>query len=186
MYRDAHLARRAHLDTLARELADAEHARERMRAERDRALLELQRTRDGVDPDPALEADPAYRRVRSVLAVLGALAALGMVVALVPLVSSLVAEPLLTSDGLRNFGWHLAHGRGLVGLGATGFVLVLASPWLVLPWLGRRGLSATRRWGWTLSVAGSALFVPTPLLPLAAFALSVLCSRRVRRVFFFA
>lgn len=184
MYRDTSLAAHAQIHTLERALADAERERTALEVERDRARLELSRTRDGVDLDPALETDASFRRARSSLAVLGALAAVAMVAGLVPLLSALVADPLLDAQGLRNFGWHVMHGRGLVGLAAAGFVLVLASPWLVLPWLGRRGLIETRRWGWTLSVAACALFVPTPLLPLAAFVLSVLCSRRVRSVFF--
>ena len=186
MYRDAHLAAHAQIHSLERELRDVARERAALQHERDRALLELQRTRDGVDPDPALESDVGFRRARAILAVLGVLAALAMLAGLVPLLSSLVADPLPTAQGLRNFEWHLLHGRGLVGLAAAGFVLVLASPWLVLPWLGRRGLTASRRWGWTLSVAGCALFVPTPLLPLAALALSVLLGKRVRKAFFYS
>ena len=184
VYRDTQLAAHAQIHTLERALGDVERERAALEHERDRARLELQRTRDGVDPDPALETDVGFRRARTVLSVLGILAALAMIAGLLPLLSSLVADPLLDAQGLRNFGWHVVHGRGLVGLAAAGFVLMLASPWLVLPWLGRRGLSQTRRWGWTLGVAACALFLPTPLLPLAAFALSVLCSRRVRKVFF--
>lgn len=186
MYRDAHVAAHAQIHSLARELADVERERAALRAERDRALLELQRTRDGVDPDPALETDVGFLRARRVLGVLGVLAALAMLAGLVPLLSALVADPMLDAQGLRNFAWHVLHGRGLVGLAAAGFVLILASPWLVLPWLGRLGLGASRRWGWILSVAGCALFVPTPLLPLAGFALSVLLGKRVRKVFFYS
>jgi hypothetical protein len=186
MYRDAGLATHVQIDSLSRELADAERERQELRAERDRARIELQRVRDGVDPSPELETDTSYRRARTVLGVLSVIAAISMAAAIIPLCSSLVAEPLLDAQGLRNFGWHLAHGRGLVGLAAAGFVLVLSSPWLLLPWLGRRGLCDMRRWGWTLSVAGCALFLPTPLLPLAAFAMSVLLSRPVRSAFFHA
>lgn len=184
MYRDAGLASHAQIDALSRDLAVLERERAELRDERDRARIELQRVRDGVDPSPALDTNVSYRRARTVLGALAVIAALGMTAAIVPLCSSLVASPLFTSEGLRNFGWHLEHGRGLVGLAAAGFVLVLSSPWLLLPWLGRRGLGQTRRWGWTLSVAGCVLFLPTPLLPLAAFALSVLVSRPVRSTFF--
>ena len=67
---------------------------------------------------------------------------------------------------------------------ATGFVVVLCSPWVLLPWLGVRGLDRQRRWGWTLAVAGACIFLPTPALPVAVLALLVLFSARVRRVFF--
>jgi hypothetical protein len=114
----------------------------------------------------------------------GALAVVGTSLVVREVVSRWMPEMLLDARGLRNFFWSVEHGHGAMALAATGFVAMLGLPWIVMPWLGARGLDRQRRWGWMLAVAACCLFVLSPLLPVAVFALIVLLSPRVRRVFF--
>jgi hypothetical protein len=183
MYRNEGLANALHIDALrddvaalSARLAEAERARER-------ALAQLERIRDGVEVDPALETEPSYRRLLGGLRVVGALAALALAIGLVPLLAHLVEAPLLTARGVANLVFHVTRGHGLVGLGAAGFVVMVASPWLALPLLAARGLVRHRRSGWTLGVIACALYLPTPLLPLAVYGLVLLYSSRVRRAY---
>jgi hypothetical protein len=183
MYRNESLAQITQIDELRGDLAAmhaAVEASERARAD---ALAELERLRDGVELDPEIEHDRGYRWLVRGLRAFVACAAVGLVLALVPLLCRIVAEPMLTAQGLSNLAFHLQHGRGLIGLAATGFVLVCASPWIVVPWFAVRGLARHRRAGWTLGVAACAMFLVTPLLPLAVVGLQLLYSSRVRRMY---
>lgn len=181
MYREGHTAE---LESLRTEVQRKEAARAELLQERAALRAELDRLKEGVEPDPLLDDHAPYRRMRAALVVLALFASVALAFVLRELMAWAVAEPLLSMQGLRNFGWHVVHGRGLLGLGATGFFLIVVLPWVALPLLGRRGLARDRRWGWLAAVAGAALFVPTPLAPLAAFVLTVLLSRRVRAVYF--
>lgn len=181
MYRDGTTAE---LQVLRTDLARTEAARAELERQRAAALVELRRLREGVQPDETLERDPAYRRMRVGLSVLGVVGALGLLGSLQTVSTWAVAEPLWNAQGLRNFYWHVVHGRGLVGLAAAAFVVLSALPWAVLPFVARRGLGHDRRWGWIAAVASSAVFVPTPLLPVAVLCLVVLFSKRVRAVYF--
>lgn len=183
MYRNESLAQVTQIDSLRGDLADMRATLAAAEEARREALAELERVRDGVELDPEIEQDRGYRWLVRGLRALGACAALALVVALVPLLSRIVAEPLLTSQGVANLAFHLQHGRGLIGLAATGFVLVLVSPWLVVPLLAVRGLARHRRSGWTLGVVACALFLVTPLLPAAVGGLLLLYSSRVRRMY---
>lgn len=184
MYRDEALARETQVDALRGDLAALKaHLADAHRARAD-ALAQLERIRDGVEVDPALETDAGFRWTLRGFWALAATAAVALVVGLVPLLSTIIEAPLLTAQGVRNLEFHLMHGRGLVGLAAAGFVVVLASPWLLLPLLSARGLARHRRSGWTLGVVASALFLPTPLLPIAVCVLVVLFSSRVRKAYF--
>lgn len=181
MYRDGTTAE---LQVLRTDLARTEAARVELERQRAAALAELRRLKEGVQPDETLERDPAYRRMRIGLIVLGTVGAIVLLGSLETVSSWAVAEPLWNAQGLRNFYWHIAHGRGLVGLAAAGFVVVAALPWAALPFVARRGLAGDRRWGWIAAVASSAVFVPTPLLPISVLCLAVLFSKRVRAVYF--
>jgi hypothetical protein len=180
MYRNETLARETQVDALRGDLAAIRAALEDAHRARADAIAQLERLRDGVEVDPALETERSYRWLLRGLRALGAIAALAILLGLVPLLSAIIESPLLTMQGVRNFGFHVMHGRGLVGLAAAGFVVVLASPWLVLPLLSARGLGRHRRSGWTIGVVACALFLPTPLLPVAVAGLVTLFSSRVR------
>lgn len=181
MYRDGTTAE---LEALRTDLARAEAARAELDRQRTAALAELRRLKEGVRPDEALEREPGYRRMKVGLAALGGVGALALAGSLRPILTWAVAEPLLTAQGVRNFVWHVLHGRGVVGLAAAAFVLLTAAPWAALPFVGRMGLARERRWGWITAVASTVVFLPTPLLPLALMCLSVLLSKRVRAVYF--
>jgi hypothetical protein len=181
MYRDGHTAE---LESLRTEVHRKEAARAELLRERAALRAELERLKEGVEPDPLLDDHAPYRRMRLALAALASVASVALCFLLREVLARAVAEPLLSMQGLRNFGWHVVHGRGLLGLGATGFFLIVVLPWVALPLIGRRGLSRDRRWGWLAAVAGAALFIPTPLAPLSAFVLTVLLSKRVRAVYF--
>lgn len=180
MYRDG---TNAELQALRVDLARTEAARAELARQRADALAELHRMREGIGRDDALATHPPYRRMRLGLLVLGIVGVLTVAVALPYVLTWAVAEPMLDVQGLRNFVWHVRHGRGLVGIAATGFVLALAVPWAVLPLLGRRGLLRERRWGWVAALAGSIVFLMTPALPIAVLCLVVLLSPRVRAVY---
>ncbi len=64
-----------------------------------------------------------------------AVAALAIAAGRVPLLSAIIEDPLLTPQGVA---FHILYGHGLIGLAAAGFVIVLASPRLLLPWLSAR------------------------------------------------
>jgi hypothetical protein len=181
VYRDGTTAE---IEVLRSQASRAAAAQQALRAEREALRAELRRIKEGIEHDPALEADVPYRRMRVALATCGALAACLLAAGVSRIAAWAVADPMWSMQGLRNFAWHVAHGRGLQGIAATGFVLLLAVPWVALPLLGRRGMRRERRWGWLASVAGAVLFLPTPLAPLAIYALAVLCSRRVQKVYF--
>jgi hypothetical protein len=184
MYRSQSLALTTHVDALRGDLDDLRASLAAAEAARAEALAELERVRDGVELDPDLEKDARYRRLLSGLRVLVVVALLGLVIAIVPLLSALVADPLLTPQGWQNLVFHVVHGRGLVGIAAAGFVVAIASPWIVVPILAVRGLRRHRRAGWMLAVASAWLWLPTPLLPLALWALVTLHSSRIRAVYF--
>lgn len=184
MYRDALLAADSQIEALRARLARTEANLADVTRERERAQIELERIKEGVDPDPTLGEESDYRWTRRGLGALGALALIATAYAVLEVVSRWMPAARLDLAGLRNFLWSIQHGQGVMALSATGFVVVLCSPWVLLPWLGVRGLDRQRRWGWTLAVAGACIFLPTPALPVAALALVVLFSRRVRRVFF--
>lgn len=181
MYRDGTTAE---IESLRTENARAEAARERLLSEQAALRAELLRLKEGVEPDASLSEHVPYRRMRASLFALATVASLGLATGLRYVLEWAVAAPRFDLQGLRNFGWHVTHGHGLVGIAATGFVVVMTMPWIILPVLGRRGLSRDRRWGWVSAVAAAVLFLPTPLMPLSIFALSVLLSRRVRKVYF--
>ncbi len=181
MYRDGQTAE---IESLRTEVSRAEAAHAELARRQDALRAELHRLKEGVEPDATLAEHRPYRRMRLVLLALAVVASLGLVLALKQVLAWAVAEPLLTMQGLRNFGWSVVHGRGVLGIAATGFALIVLMPWVCLPLVGRRGLKGEHRWGWLSAVAGAALFVPTPLMPLAVFALVVLFSRRVRAVYF--
>lgn len=184
MYRHPQLAAQAQIEALRADLARVSASLETANRGRDDAERALENAREGVEPDPALEHDARYRWARRALIGLGLTGALVAIAGLVPLLGYTVAEPRLDPQGVENFAWHLRHGRGWVGLSATVGVLGLGSPWLVVPVLGAYGLRKTRRWGWFLAVVGCALYLPTPMMPVAALGLGVLLSGRVRRVYF--
>lgn len=181
MYRDGTTAE---LEVLRSRAARAAVAEEALRLEREALRAELRRLKEGVEHDPELDAHVPYRRMRLSLAACGALAALVLLAGLHHVGAWAVADPMWSMQGLRNFAWHVAHGRGLQGIAAVGFVVVLALPWVALPILGFRGMRQERRWGWLCAVAGATLFLPTPLAPVAIHALAVLLSQRVRKVYF--
>ena len=184
MYRHPHVAAHAQIETLRGDLsrlrADLEAA-ERARRDAERAL---EHAREGVEPDPDLEFDATYVWARRGLVALGNVGVVVAIAGLVPLLQHTVADARLDAQGVANFVWHMQHGRGWVGLAATLGVLVIGAPWIALPLLGAIGLRRSRRAGWFFAVAGSALYLPTPLAPLAVLALAVLLSGRVRRVYF--
>lgn len=181
MYRNESLARETQVDALRGDLATLKAELEEAQRARQDALAQLERIRDGVEIDPALESQREYRWLLRGLRALGGVAALGIVIGLVPLLSRIIEAPLLNLQGLRNLQWHLVHGSGLVGVAAAGFIVMLASPWLLIPLLAVRGLVRHRRSGWTLGVIACALFFPTPLLPFAVAGLVTLYSNRVRK-----
>lgn len=184
MYRDALLAADSQIEALRTRLAQTERNLEEIERARQQAEADLVRVREGVDPDPALHDDLSYRRTRLGLIALGLSAvALGCIVIRLVL-SRWMPDPMLTASGVRNFAWSVMHGSGVEAIAATGFIGVLVAPWWLAPILALRGLSLQRRWGWMLGVIACCLFLPTPLLPVAAFGISVLLSQRVRRVFF--
>ena len=184
MYRDALLAADSQIEALRARLARTEADLADATRERERAHTELERLKEGVAPDPALAEESDYRWTRRGLRGLGALALVATAYAVLEVSSRWMPAARLDAAGLRNFVWSVEHGHGVMALAATGFVVVLCSPWVLLPWLGVRGLDRQRRWGWTLAVAGACIFLPTPALPVAVLALLVLFSARVRRVFF--
>ncbi len=184
MYRAQQLAARANIDSLrsdvgerARRFADAEA---RFRA----SEAELDRLREGIGDDPDLLEDRRYRWTQTGLRALGAIGLAGLLVGLVPLFHRFFGEPYLTWQGVVNLGFHFRDGDGFAGLASAGAVLMLASPWLVLPWLGAIGLRRQRRWGWALANIGALLYLPTPLMPLSILAMMVLWSGRVRALYF--
>jgi hypothetical protein len=181
MYRDGQTAE---IESLRNDVARTEAARSELLRQQDALRAELHRLKEGVEPDATLGDHTPYRRMQRVLLALAVVASIALTLGLQRVLAWAVADPLLTTQGLRNFGWSVMHGRGAVGIAATGFALVVTMPWVLLPVLGRKGLKGDHRWGWLSAVAGAALFVPTPLMPLAVFALSVLFSRRVRGVYF--
>ncbi len=184
MYRDALLAADSQIEALRTRLARSEQEVLRIEEARARAEADLARVREGVDPDPDLHHEPSYRRTRlGLYALVLSATALGCIVIRLVL-SRWMPDPMFSSPGLRNFAWSVMHGSGIEAIAATGFVAVLVSPWVLAPLIALRGLSLQRRWGWTLAVVACALFLPTPLLPLSAFGMSVLFSQRIRRVFF--
>lgn len=71
--------------------------------------------------------------------------------------------------------------KNVFALGAVGFLLLTLM--LVVGWIGQ-GLSSGTKGGWNASIALSFLSIPTPLLPLAAFALYELFDRALRDRFF--
>ncbi len=184
MYRNESLARETQVDALRGDLAALKSHLEDAHRAREAALAQLDRIREGVEVDPALETDSGYQWTLRGLRALAVVAALTIAIGLVPLLSAIIEAPLLTAQGVRNLAFHVLHGRGLVGLAAAGFVVIVASPWLLLPLLSARGLARHRRSGWTLGVVACALFLPTPLLPVAVCGLVVLLSSRVRKAYF--
>jgi len=183
MYRDQALARETQVVALRDQLDDLQAELDRTRRAREEAVVALERIRDGVHVDPALESEPSYRRLLMDMRVLAAIAAIVIAASLVPLTSELVAPPRFDLRGLQNFAYHLQHGRGLVGIAAAGFVVVLASPWVIVPLLSARGLARHRRAGWTLAVIACVIFLPTPLFPAAALGMVELFSRRIRKAY---
>lgn len=184
MYRDALLAADSQIEALRTRLAHNEQELRRIDEARARAEADLVRVREGVDPDPDLHHEPAYLRTRlGLYALMLSAGAVGVLVIHLVL-SRWMPDPRFDLTGLRNFAWSVLHGGGIEGIAATGFIAVLLSPWLLAPLLALRGLSLQRRWGWMLAVVACALFLPTPLLPFSVFGLSVLFSKRIRRVFF--
>jgi len=183
MYRNESLAQVTHIDALREDVTQLRARLDEAQQARERALAQLERIRDGVEVDPALETEPIYRRLLGGLRVAGLLAATAIAIGLVPLLSRVLQAPLLSTQGLRNFWFHLVHGRGVVALAAAGFAIVVASPWLVIPLLAARDLRRHRRAGWTLGVVACALYLPTPLLPLAVYGLVLLYSSRIRKAY---
>lgn len=184
MYRDALAAADAQNEVLRARLSRSQADLETSREAFEQLRAQLERLRSGVAPDPMLADEPGYVLTRRALLVGATLAAL-VVIALVTVAAlHWMPEPRLDLQGLRNFVWSLQHGRGVLVLAGTSFVALVSLPWVLVPWLGARGLHRQRRWGWTLAVVACWLFLPTPLLPAAAFGLVVLHSQRVRAVFF--
>jgi hypothetical protein len=184
MYRDSLLAADSQIEALRARLARTEADLADTRRDRARAVGELERIKEGVDPDPSLADEPRFVWVMRGLFVLASVASIGLALAVREVCVRWMPDPMLSAQGLRNFVWSVAHGKGVMTLAAVGFVALVGMPWVLLPVVGARGLGRQRRWGWTLAVAGCCLFLPTPLLPVAAFGLVVLLSQRVRRVFF--
>jgi hypothetical protein len=184
MYRDALLAADSQIEALRTRLARTEAALTDAQEERERTLAELERVKEGVDPDPTLAEEARYEWTRRGLWALGTVASIAVVAVARWVLSQWMPDPMPTPTGLRNLAWSVEHGQGVMALAATGFVVVVCLPWVILPFLGASGLERRRRWGWTLAVAGCVLFLPTPMLPVAAFGLAFLVSQRVRRVFF--
>ena len=184
MYRDALLAADSQIETLRTRLSRAEADLADTRRERERTLAELERIKEGVDPDPTLAEESRYAWTRRGLLALGTVAVIAIGALVRWVLARWMPDPLPTPAGLRNFAWSVEHGQGVMALAATGFVIVICMPWVLLPFLGASGLERQRRWGWTLAVAGCVAFLPTPMLPIAAFGLAFLVSQRVRRVFF--
>jgi hypothetical protein len=92
-------------------------------------------------------------------------------------------RPLLSWQGVQNLAFHVLHANGAAGLAACALGLVVAGPWLVLPWVALAGLARGRPWGWRAAMAASVVFLPTPLVPVAAYAIWVLRTPRLRAVF---
>ena len=184
MYRDALLAADSQIEALRTRLARTEADLADTRQERERTLAELERIKEGVDPDPTLAEEARYAWTRRGLLALGTAACVAVVAILRLVLARWMPDPMPSAAGLRNFAWSVENGQGVMALAATGFVVVVCMPWVLLPFLGAHGLERQLRWGWTLAVVGCVLFLPTPLLPIAAFGLAFLVSQRVRRVFF--
>lgn len=183
MYRNETLAQVTHIDALREDVAQLRARLDEAQHAKERALAQLERIRDGVEVDPALETEPSYRRLLGGLGFAGTLAAIAIAVGLVPLLSRIVAAPLWSAQGVRNLWFHLEHGNGVVALAAAGFAIVVASPWLVIPLLAARHLHHHRRAGWTLGVVACVLYLPTPLLPFAVYGLVLLYSSRIRKAY---
>jgi hypothetical protein len=183
MYRHALLAADSQNEALRARLVRIEADLARARREHERALLELERVRDGVDPRTSPLDEPRFRWMRRSVQLLGVGdAAAGW--ALVRAAAARWLPDLLPSPwGLRNLAWSLEHGHVAPGLLATALVASICLPWIALPLLASYGLARGRRWGYLLAVAVSGLSLLTPMLPVAAFALFVLSSRRVRATF---
>jgi len=181
MYRDGQTAE---IESLRNDVARNDAARAELLRQQVALRAELHRLKEGVEPDATLGRHVPYQRMQKVLLALAIVASIALTLGLRHVLAWAVAEPLMTMQGVRNFGWSVMHGRGVLGIAATGFALTITMPWVLLPVLGRRGLTGDHRWGWLSAVAGAALFVPTPLMPLAVFALSVLFSKRVRAIYF--
>lgn len=183
MYRADEEALRARLEVTERALAE----RARRAAEAERALAEtrerLARLRDGVAEEDDLDAGGLGRYVRALQGA-GVVGLGGAVVAAVLFAATYFPSPDLTLDGVRNAAWIVRHEEGLVGLSGAAAILVLASPWAVLPIAGAVGVARRRRWGWLVSIVAALLFLPTPAFPMSLLVLRHLFSARIRQVFF--
>lgn len=173
---------RARLEVTERALS----VRDREAAAAERALTDarerLARLRDGVAEEDDLDAVGFLHNVRAlqVTALLGLLCAL---CAAFFFAGSYFPEPQLSLEGLRNAAWIVRHKEGVVGLAGAAAILVLGSPWAVLPFVGAVGLSRRRRWGWLISMVAALLYLPTPAFPLSLVVLRHLAGADVRSVF---
>ncbi len=180
-YRDSHFALQLRARALDHELAAAQR-RALASEEAQRDLAErLERMRDGVAEEDSLE-ERGLRRWR---AALHCLALVGLATAATSAAIFMMAyfpEPNFSWQGVRNAVWVVRDDA--VGLLGGCAILVLGTPWFAIPWLGSVGLRKRRRWGWLMSVIACLLWLPTPLFPLPAYALTRLFRFDTRRVFF--
>ncbi len=184
MYRHDTVAAHAHIECLQTrvgeitgELAAAERARHL-------AEVELDRIREGIGDDPDLPDDIQYLRTQTGLRLLGTVGLVGFVAGIAALFADRIADPLWSWRGVQNLWFHIQYGDALTSLAIAGGIGLCAWPWLVIPWLGAVGLRRLRRWGWALAIVGALLYLPTPAMPIAAYALMVLFSGRVRALYF--
>lgn len=184
MYRHPRVAEQAQVQALRADLGELREKLASIARERDTARAELERMREGIDYDPAIDAHRGFVLTRRGM---GVLVAIGAALVSSAVAATLVAffdAPLLTMRGVENAFFHLQHGRGALGVAYASLLALVASPWIVAPALAARGLRAHRVWGWVMAVLSCLLYLPTPMLPLSAIGLGVLLSRRVRRVYF--
>ncbi len=184
MYRHDRVAAHAQIDCLRAQVGDLDARLAEAERARAAAEAESERLREGIGDDPELLSAPSYRRVQLGLRGIGAIGGAAFLVGASWLLAVRIADPLWTIQGLRNLWFHVRFGDAIETFAIAGGLALLLSPWLALPWIGAIGLRRQRRWGWTLAVVAAVLYLPTPLMPVAALALAVLTSGRVRALFF--
>lgn len=184
MYRHDRVAAHAHIECLQTRVGDLADELAAAKAAGLRAESEVERLREGIGDDPDLVDDVQYRRTQRGLRLIGLTGLVCFITGVSWLLAHRIGPPMWSWQGVENFWFHVTYGDALSSLAMSGGIAVLLSPWLVLPWLGAIGLRRQRRWGWVLGVVGALLFLPTPLMPVAAYTLTVLFSGRVRALYF--